>query len=330
MNELQTIAGRLSRVESLLLLTHARPDGDGLGAMAALARAAGAAGKRADMLVPDTVPERYAFLFPHPPAGPERFAELADQADAIVVVDTCARAQLDRVAQAVVDRRDKVLVLDHHATAETIGDVQWVDASAAAAGVLVGELIQTLDWPMDATAAEALLTAVTSDTGWLHFANTDARCLRQAAWLLEFGVRPDKLYRRIFQNDRPERLALIARMLSSLRIECGGRLASMVIRRTDFQHSGARGDETENLVNEALRIGSVEAALLLVETPGEASASAEVRVSLRSRDAVDVAAVAKQFGGGGHTRAAGVRAVANIDEFREKLTRACAAQLERA
>ena len=325
MNELQRIADRLSHCDSLLLLTHARPDGDGLGAIAALSRSAVAVGKRAALLVPDTVPDRYAFLFPHPPAGPERFAELADGADAIVVVDTCARAQLDGVAQAVVDRRDKVLVLDHHATADELGSVQWVDASAAAAGVLVTELIQSLRWPVDATTAEMLLASITSDTGWLQFANTDARCLRQAAWLLEHGVRPDKLYRRLFQCDRPERLALVSRMVSSLRLECGGRLASMVIRRSDFEQSGARADETENLVNEALRIGSVETALLLVET-----ATGEIRVSLRSRDAVDVAAIARQFGGGGHTRAAGVRATMDLDEFRDKLTQACADRLDGA
>ncbi|MCL2701557.1 MAG: bifunctional oligoribonuclease/PAP phosphatase NrnA [Phycisphaerae bacterium] len=324
MNELQTIAGCLSQADKILLLTHARPDGDGLGAIAALARSAVAAGKRAELLVPDRVPERYAFLFSQPPAGPERFAELADAADVIVVIDTCARAQLDGVAQAVVDRRDKVLVVDHHATTDAIAAVQWVDASAAAAGVMVAELIQTLHWPVDVTVAEALLASVTSDTGWLQFANTDARCLRQAAWLLEHGVRPDKLYRRLFQCDRPERLALVARMLASLRVECEGRLASMVIRREDFEHTGARGDETENLVNEALRIGAVDTALLLVETD-----SGEIRVSLRSRDAIDVAAIAKPFGGGGHTRAAGVRATMNIDDFREKLTQACAEKLGR-
>lgn len=314
-SEFDAVARSIAAARRLLFVTHARPDGDGLGAIRALVLAARAAGKAADALVPDAVPARYDLLFPDgPPEKPERFEALADAADTVVIVDTCAFRQLDGLEPALRRRRDKIVVLDHHATADDIGAVQWIDTSAAAAGVLAAELIDRLAWPLTAPAAEALLIAVTSDTGWFHFANTDARCLRAAARLLEAGLRPDMLYQRLYQCDRPQRLQLMQRMLAGLELHCEGKLAVMSLRRRDFDETGAVGSETENLVNEALRIGTVESAVLLVENH-----DGIVRVSLRSRDAVDVAAVAQRFGGGGHARAAGLRSAEDLDGLKAKL-----------
>ncbi|MFB3893788.1 MAG: bifunctional oligoribonuclease/PAP phosphatase NrnA [Phycisphaerae bacterium] len=314
MKPFEDIVERLGRAKSILAVTHARPDGDGLGSIAALARAARAAGKRAAVLVPDKVPQRYAFLFgDDAPAPVGRFTALADEADAVVIVDTCSLSQLDDIAPHLEAFRAKTAVIDHHATRDDIGAARWTDTSAAAAGVMVLELLRTLKWPLDAACVEALATAVTTDTGWLRFSNTDSRCLRAMADLVDAGLTPDKLYARIFQTDRPERIRLMQRMLASLELHRGGRLAVMAIRRADFAASGAFQDETENLVNEALRIGSVEASVLLVETDGP------LRASLRSRETIDVAAVAAQFGGGGHARAAGVRVSEGLDAFKVRL-----------
>jgi phosphoesterase RecJ-like protein len=253
----------------------------------------------------------------------EQFEALADAADVVVVMDTCAAAQLESVTAGLLRRREKVVVIDHHATCEEIGAVQWLDSSAAAAGVMAGEVIEALGWPVDGGVAEALTVAITSDTGWLRFANTDARCLRAVARLQEAGVRMDRLFMRLFQCDRPQRLRLVTRVLQSLELHCGNRLATMVIRKEDFDQTGALPEETENLVNEALRMGCVETAILLVQNEGK------VRVSLRSRDEVDVSAIAARFGGGGHARAAGIRSEMDIDQLKQKLVEACAAVLRK-
>jgi len=319
------IAETLTRARSLLVVTHGRPDGDGLGSMAALASGAAAAGKSARLFVPDAVPKRYDHLFEQPPAvGAEHFADLADDCDVIVVVDTCALAQLDGIAEQIQALKDKVVVVDHHATSDDVGRLQWLDTSAAASGVMVVELLDELGWAIDARAAEALMTAITTDTGWLRFANTDGRCLRAVARLVDAGVRPDRLYRRIYQNDRPQRLALISRVLNSLELHCDGRLAVMTVRRADFDATGARPEETENLVNEPLRLAAVDTAILLVENADC------IRVSLRSRDDIDVSAVAARFGGGGHRRAAGLRAAGDIDHLKARLVAACAEKLGEA
>lgn len=318
----QTIVERLGSAGSFLVLTHARPDGDGLGTMAALVSAGRAAGKTVRMLLPGNVPARYEFLFPDAkPAGADEFAKLADGSDLIVIVDTCAFAQLDGLADGLRARRDKIIVIDHHATADDIGSVQWIDSSAAAAGVMAEEVIEALDWSVDEAAAEALFSAVASDTGWFRFSNTDPRTMKSAAKLIERGAKPNAIYNRIYQSDRPERLRLLQRTLAGMELLCQDRLAVMAIRKSDFDATGARGDETENFVNESLRIGAVEVAVLLVEEPDC------VRVSLRSRSQIDVSAIAACFGGGGHARAAGLRTTENLDTAKQQLIAACTEKL---
>ena len=303
----------------VLVVAHARADGDALGSVAAFVHAARAAGRTAHALVPDGVPAQYRFLFePELPATAERFSPLEASADLIVLVDACTRAQLGNVASGIVACRQKVVVIDHHGTFEDLSDAQWIDPTAAAAGVMVGEMLDALGWPVGLRVAEALMTAVVSDTGWLRFANTDRRCLEAVGKWVASGVRPDQLFRKLYQNERPQRLRLISRMLATLELSCGGKLACMVLRNSDFDATGALREETENLINEALRIGTVETVVLVVENPDT------IRVSLRSRDLVNVAKVAERFGGGGHPRAAGVRITGDLDQIKRRVVTACA------
>ena len=273
---------RLTQARSLLVVCHARPDGDALGCVAALTQSARDSGRSAFMLVPDAIPRQYAFLFADErPQAVQEFAQLAQRCEAIVVVDTCSFGQLDSLDDVLKCHLDKVLVIDHHCTADSLSAVQWQDASAAAAGLMLYELLGELGWPMGRRTLEALAVAILTDTGWLRFPNTDSRCLCAAARLIDAGVGLDVLYRRLYQADRPQRLRLMARMLDSLELHSDGRLAMMRLRDEDFTASGAGCDETENLINEAMRLDGVEVAALLVE------ADKTVRVSLRSTEPLE-------------------------------------------
>jgi phosphoesterase RecJ-like protein len=133
------------------------------------------------------------------------------------------------------------------------------------------------------------------------------------ARLLDAGVRPDQLYSRLFHADRPERLALQAKALDSLELHGHGQIGTMQLLADDFNQTGARADETENVVNELLRIPQVQVAIMLIEN------GQNIRVNLRSRGTVDVAAIAHKFGGGGHARAAGLRSETPLNELKQKL-----------
>ena len=317
--EFEAIQSRLVFADSFLMLTHARPDGDGIGSLAALARSASASGKSCKIILPDGCPDKYLSLLEGlDVASAENFSKLAGDADLVLVIDTCSFGQLDTLAEPIKSIADKVLVIDHHASGEDVGSVRWVDTAAAASGVMILELLESLGWPVEIAVAEALAVAIVADTGWLKFANTDGRALRAMSRLVDIGVKTDVLFHRLFQCDKPSRLALIQRMLASMQLHIGGKLAVMVLTKTDFVDAGAGYDETENLVNEPFRIGSVEASVLLVETEDQ------IRVSLRSRELVNVAALAGKFGGGGHVRAAGLRSQLPIHELTNKIVHAFA------
>jgi len=321
MNEMEKIADRLSGAKSILCLTHIHADGDGLGAMVALASAGQAVGKEVELFLPEHVPWRYKFLFngSFPTlAEADQFQVMARRAEAVALIDTCSNSQLGDLAKTLSEDwlQEKLIVIDHHTTGDNMGSLRWVDSGAASAGLMTMELLEHLAWPMSPHTALALMAASVSDTGWLRVANTDGRVLRAAARLVDLGVAPAELYDRIYQTDRVERLKLLERLLGSMELYAKGKLAVMSLYKSDFQAIGARHDETENLINEALRIASVEVALLLVENPNQ------VRVSFRSRKSVNVARVAAHFGGGGHARAAGLRSDENLDILRDKLIRA--------
>jgi phosphoesterase RecJ-like protein len=321
MNEMKKIAERLGGAKSILCLTHIHGDGDGLGAMVAIASAGQAAGKDVELYLPEHIPWRYKFLFNGRfPAlsEPGQFEAMARRADVVLLLDTCSLSQLGDLAETLAADwlREKLVVIDHHTTSDDIGSVRWIDPAAASAGLMTMELLEHLAWPMISEAALALATAIVSDTGWLRFSNTDGRVLRAVARLIDAGVQPAELYDRIYQTDRVERLKLLERLLGSMELYAKGKLAVMSLYKSDFQAIGARHDETENLINEALRIASVEVALLLVENPDQ------VRVSFRSRKLVNVAKIAAHFGGGGHARAAGLRSDENLDTLRDKLIQA--------
>jgi len=231
-------------------------------------------------------------------------AEAARVCDAVVLLDTCAWQQVEPAAEFLA-AGPPTAVIDHHATTDAIGtrpgDFRLIAPQAGATCLLLYEWMQAAGVRLDVPIATALFVGITTDCGWFRFANTDAQTLRVAADLLESGVDAASIYDAIYQQDSEGRVRLIARMLSSLELHAGGRLAVMYIRRADFDATNTDGRVTEDLVNEAARLASTEATLLFVEEPDA------IRVNFRSKHHLDVAGLAERFGGGGHARAAGAR-----------------------
>jgi len=320
------VADALRAAGTILVTTHVRMDADGIGSCVALCRCARAAGVACGVVFLDAVPARCAYLLgDEVAAGCDQFERLAAAADRIVVVDTCSYGQLEPVAEPLKRLREKLVVIDHHLTADDLAAVAWRDGSASSAGVMVTELLGELFWPTDPVAVELLATAILSDTGWLRFGNTDERTLRILADMMAAGVRLDEIRRRMYQSDRAARIRLMAAALGSLTLWDRDRVAVMALRRSDFAAAGATDDETENFVNEPMRIATVELSALVVAQPDGAT-----RVSLRSRQSVDVAGLARRFGGGGHGRAAGFGMAGDVDSVVETVVATCTEALRAA
>lgn len=318
--ESSAAAARLQAAERIVITTHARADGDALGSAAGLRRALQALGKEADVYLHEPVLPRYRFL---PDMKElkiwdlETAAEIMQAADLLVVVDTCAAIQIGAIAEIWTASETARLAIDHHKTREGIVQEAWVDDTSGACCEMIYRLCHESDWPIDEDLAHLLYAGMATDTGWFRFSNADARCYEAAGALVACGVKPNELYEELYMSDPAPRLRLLGEVLRSFELLADEKLAVIRIDRAMLKRVGATGKMTEELINEPQRIGSVVAALLFVE-PYEGDGP--IRVSFRSKHDVDVSAVARMFGGGGHERAAGAKLFMSLDEAYKHVT----------
>jgi phosphoesterase RecJ-like protein len=314
------------RHRRIVLTTHVRPDGDGLGSMLALADALGRLGKDVQTVIASTLPARYAFMDPE--RRIQRFAPPGDiwrSADLVLVLDTGTWNQLGDFAAFLRDLPAARAVIDHHPTQDDLGAVRFVDTTAEATGRLVYEAIRALGEPLTPASATALFIAVAMDTGWFRHSNTSAATFRLQAELAEAGARPEALYEQLFEYNTLPRLKLMGLVLDRLELVEGGKVAYTYIRRADYETTGATPQDTEDLVNLPRSLAGVEVGLLFMEQP-----KGGVKVSFRARARVDVGRLAERFGGGGHRLASGATLPTSLEEARARVLDAVAGALHPA
>jgi len=320
----------ISNSNNVLITSHTRPDGDACGSVRALCLTLNSLGKETYPLLLSPLASWYEFLFDKkvPILGNDvTLDQLKEQpyesCDLVLIVDTNSYVQLPQFDEWLKQTNKKVLVIDHHVTGDNLGNLELLDTSAAATGEIIYDLLKFAGWEVTAEIAEALFVALATDSGWFKFANAGARIFRNAAGLIEVGASPAKIYKQLYQNFSPERMRLMVRMLEGLELHLGGRLATQSLMRKDFDETGATGRDTEDLINECNRIGSVDMAALFVEL-----ADGGFRCSLRSKGKVDVRKIAQKYGGGGHTMASGVNLPGPLDEAKKTILKEAKLQLE--
>ena len=306
-----------------LLITHARPDGDAIGALIALRAALRAAGSQPRAILYEPVPPRYHWLLDGDPldvlTSPTDPA-LAE-ADGVLIVDTCTYSQLEPIAEWLQQCSLPKVAVDHHLTRDDLADDYLVDESASAACLIVYEWARAVGWKLDAAARVALYVGISTDTGWFRFANTDARTLEAITRLAASGIEPAMVFERVYQTESAARFRLLGATLAGVELYEDDRLAVMTITRDMFARAGADSTDTDDFINYPLQIGRVNASVLLVEQDDQL-----VRVSFRSkppssdgRPDLDVAKIAAGLGGGGHRRAAGVRLTGTLEEVKQRV-----------
>lgn len=298
----------INKADSWLVTSHTRPDGDAIGSIKSFCEIAKQLGKKAKPLLLSPAAEWYKFIFdtPVPVLGndvklEELKADKFGKFDLVIIVDTNSYVQLAELDKWLKTSNIPVLVIDHHLTGDGLGTVEIIDSTAAATGEIILDLLKSAGWQITPTIAEALYIALSTDTGWFRFDNTDARVMRNASILIELGARPAEIYHKMYQNYSPARIKLLGKMLESLELHHRNKIALMFLMRCDFDSTGATGTDTEDFVNESQRISSVETSALFIELK-----DGGFRCSLRSNGTIDVRQIAAKFGGGGHKVAAGV------------------------
>lgn len=289
--------------ERFVISSHVRPDADAIGSELALAAILERLGKTVRIVNPSETPPNLAFLDPDcriKKIGQGITHEEVADADVHVVLDTSAWNQLLDVGKVLRKTQAAKVVIDHHFSADDLGALEFKDQRAEATGSLVFRMAKALDLPLDSEIAMPLYCAIATDTGWFRFPSTTAETMRTGAELIDAGAQPHVIYEKLYEQFSFGRVRLTGTALSRVTLECEGKLAYTWIMQDDFATTGAKPVETEDLVNECLRIAGTKAAFIAIEQINK-----NIKFSLRSRTELNVAQIAERFGGGGHKQAAG-------------------------
>jgi phosphoesterase RecJ-like protein len=305
--------------QRFLISSHARPDGDSIGSQMAMAYALRALGKHVEIVNRDPAP---APLMAFPGVPEIRVAERAEgDFDAALVMEC---SELARTGVSGLEQYFLVNV-DHHPGNVRYGAINWFEAGAAACAEMVFDIIAALGVPLSVEIATHLYVGILTDTGSFHYSSITPRTFDICRQLVEAGVDPPKVARSIFDSNTLGRLKLFGSVLSTIELEDQGRLAVVSVDRAMAASAGGTYDDTEGLINLPLTVKEIQAVVFFKEIDAD-----QYRVSLRSKGDIDVCAVAKQFGGGGHKNASGCTVSGTFAEVRADLVVRIAATIEQA
>ena len=304
--EIREIVEAIRSRQRFVVSSHSRPDGDSIGSQLAMAYALRALGK--DVTVVNADPAAPALMaFPGVP-DIRIAASVEGTFDAAIVMECSDYA---RTGVAGLDRFFTINI-DHHPGNTGYGQLNWFDSSAAACAEMVFDVVSALGVPLSPEIAVHVYLAILTDTGSFHFSNLSPRTFDISRQLLEAGVDPVRVARQVFDDSTVSRLKLCGAVLSGMRIDATGRIAVLYLDQEMAGAAGATYDDTEGVINQPLTVKDVQAVIFFKQAEGS-----HYRISLRSKGEVDIGAVAKGFGGGGHKNAAGCSATGPIDELRD-------------
>ena len=314
----KAVADALRGHERFLVTTHENPDGDALGSLLATHLALRELGKDSVMVLVGAVPLPGEYGFLELPARGLLRELPPDHRERVLVAVDCA--QETRLTDPALLELPFVVDIDHHHDNTRFGQVNLIVPDASSTGEVLADVFRELGVKLTTPIAEALYTALVTDTGRFQYTNTTPRALRLAADLVEAGADVHTVFQGVYESVQFAKLKLLARALERAQVYEGGRVVVSHLVRSDFQEVGAVEPYSEGIID---FLRSVEGALLaaLIREPPRGGSPAR-KISLRSSvDEVDVSAIARKSGGGGHRQAAGFSSDLSIDEITEFIVR---------
>jgi bifunctional oligoribonuclease and PAP phosphatase NrnA len=312
-------AREILKRQRFVMTSHIRPDGDAIGSQLAMAYALRHLGKQVRVVNRDAAPPPLS-MFPGV-ADIELAERVDDPGDAVIVMES---GDLSRTGVAGLER-GFIINIDHHVGNTMFGAVNWFDVSAAACGEMVFDLVRALGVPLTYDIALHVYIAILTDTGSFHYSNITPRTFDICRHCVGAGVNPPEVARSIYESSTLGRLKLFGAVLSRMQIDDTGRIATIAIDPRTAGDCGGTYEDTEGLINFPLTVKELQAVVFFKEIgPGD------WRVSMRSKGNVDINAVAREFGGGGHKNASGCNASGQLEELTRIFQQKIAAQIERA
>ncbi|BDQ01826.1 bifunctional oligoribonuclease/PAP phosphatase NrnA [Ignavibacterium sp.] len=290
---------------SFLITTHVNPDADAIGSEVAFYQLIKSLGKKSYIINHSETPYNLRFLDVDnviKQFNLDDHADLFNQVDVLVALDFNRSDRTVSMKKNFEQSKAIKICIDHHQDPEKFVDYEFIDTDYSATGEIIFNLItETKIVPLTKQIAEPIYAAIMTDTGSFRFERTTAKLHRKVATLLDAGVNPTEIYDKIYDQSKFSKIKLLGRALESIQLIAEGKIAFMKITQNDFEEFGAIESDTENFVNYNLSIENVVLGLLFIELKNG------FKVSFRSKGNIPVNKLASEFGGGGHTNAAGAR-----------------------
>jgi phosphoesterase RecJ-like protein len=309
-----SIAKKILESQRIAITSHLRPDGDSICTSLALAFAAELLGKEARIINRDPTPFPFNRF---PDIEKIRIGQIAPEKFDIIVLLECAN--VSRSGQEGLDNYFKINI-DHHYSNDYYADIDWVEPKASAVGEMAFDLAEKLDIRFTPQIANHLYCAIVSDTGSFQFSNTTARSLEVCSKLMARGANSIKVSELLFNTNSPEKIKLLGQVLSTLKINKKGNIATITMFRKYLDSLKLKEIDTEDITTLARSIQGVKMVLFFKEMKKNT-----FRVSLRAKGEADAVFIAEHFGGGGHLHAAGF----TISGKYENLLKEIPAEVER-
>jgi bifunctional oligoribonuclease and PAP phosphatase NrnA len=291
------VGGLIDAHDQILIFGHKDADGDTLGCSLAFAEALRTVGKRVWVIIPPPVPLMYSWLpgYDHIVDRPP-----ADADPQLVLFFDAGNMERSGTSVRHIATHATIVNVDHHMTNAMFGDINVIDPDAAAVGEMVVDMLDTYGYEITPSIATNLYVAIMTDTGGFRHENTTAHALEYAARLARLGANPGQIASMVYKSRPLTTLKLNALSLAELQVEADGRLVWSTVTRKMLKEAGAEMAEAEGIIDNLNSIGGLDLAILFKEVNDRMT-----KISVRSRGAVDAAALTAEFGGGGHLRAAG-------------------------
>lgn len=318
MNEFADIADLINSNSNFIIASHENPDEDAIGSTLALGLALDVLNKNVYLYNETGVPTALKFL-PKSKKIHKNLKNISYEVDCVVIVDCTDAARVGKVFDRYLQDLSVInITIDHHFTKKTNSDYYILDHKAPSTGFLIYKLLKQLEIDITLDIAVNIYATIVGDTGSFSYSNTTADTFRVASELLEYGVRPYEVSKNIYENEPINKIKLLGMVLNSLELSHSGKVATVFVSRKMFKDTDTTKQHTEGLVNYPRSINGVELAVLLRQEENDRK-DENWKISLRSKNGINVALIAQSFGGGGHEAAAGCSIKGDLNNVREKL-----------
>jgi len=307
------IKDSIQKAESILITSHTAPDGDSLGSQLTMYKFIKSLGKKAVIINQENIPDMYQFLPNISLIQDVKKCQDGDRFDLVVIPDCSDIGRIGEVSAYINDKTD-IINIDHHPDNTNFGDINLVNSTASSVGEILAEMFIEAGLEIDKETAELLYTAILTDTGQFRFEATGRRTMEIAGHLIEAGANPRYITDRVYYSQPLSIFRLTGELVSKAEFYENDRICLIILHQEALERFGVTVNDLEGLAENTMHGRNVIVGALLKEFE-----DSQVKVSLRSRNGINVSEVAHKFGGGGHFNASGFTIRASIETAREKL-----------